>query len=177
MKKALVASAILLCSHTAFAAENQWNAGISYFNLSEDINLYSNETISLGGVVGHINYSYPVSDQFSIVPDVRLGTGLLDDSIDFIYGTELDIDLELFAALSVRAQYDFNKQFYGFIAPSYAYARIGVEYDGYTESEGDWDSGIGGGIGYKFSDTAAAEFRYESYSGTNAVMAGFSFNF
>lgn len=81
------------------AAEDQWSAGNSYFNLSEYINLYSNETISLGGVVGHINYSYPVSDQLRVVPHVHLGTGLLNDSINFIYGSELDIAPKLFAAL------------------------------------------------------------------------------
>lgn len=54
---------------------------------------------------------------------------------------------------------------------------IGVKYDDYTEYRGDRDSGIGGDISYKISDTAATEFRDESYCDTNALMAGFSVNF
>ncbi|WP_181405213.1 outer membrane beta-barrel protein [Aestuariibacter sp. GS-14] len=172
MRKTLLACLLATASASANA---DWNAGLSYLNLSDS---EEGLDISLGGIVGHVSYDYVVSDQLTIMPELRLGVGITDDTVRVFY-TDVKIDLDMFTALSVRAQYELTDQFYVFANPSYAYAKIGYTIEEYSESDsdGDWEFGIGGGMGYQVSESTSLELRYESYSGTDVLSLGVSVGF
>lgn len=167
MKKTLLACLLAVASTSASA---NWNAGLSYINLSDDD---GGMDISLGGLVSHASYDYAISDRFSLIPEFRFGGGITDDEM-VVFGTPVELELELFSAFSVRAQYDVTEQFYVFANPSYGYAKFKFTIPALSESdsEGDWDFGYGAGAGYQINDSTALEVRYESFDGTAALSAG-----
>ena len=172
MKKTLLACLLAVASTSANA---EWNAGLSYINLSDSDD---GMDMSLGGIVGHASYDYVISDKFTLVPEFRLGVGVSDDEM-VVFATPVEVELDLFSAFSVRAQYEVTEQFYVFANPSYGYAKFKITIPAFSESDsdGDWEFGYGAGAGYQVSDSAALEVRYESFDGTGALSAGVSFSF
>ena len=86
-------------------------------------------------------------------------------------------ELDSFLAFSLRGQYDFQSGLYLYAAPSYARAEFTASAGGVSVSEDDWEFGIGGGAGYKFTDQFWGEVSYESYDGTDAFSLGFKVAF
>ena len=68
MKKTLLACLLAVASTTANA---DWNAGLSYINLSDSDD---GMDMSLGGIVGHASYDYAISDKFTLV--LLIGTNM-----------------------------------------------------------------------------------------------------
>ena len=167
-------------SLTAMAAENEpsnnWVGGISYINLSdEDDGL----AISLGGVVGSLGYKIKSGNNFYLIPEVRIGTGISDDSVS--YPVDVDVELDGFLALSLRGQFELDNGVYLFAAPTYDNAEFTVTVSDGGQSasatEDSWELGVGGGVGYNFTKTASAEVMYEQFDGTDVFSLGLKFNF
>ena len=58
-------------------------------------------SIDLGGIVGSLGYEIEVQDNFKLIPNMRIGTGISDDTVlgidvemDHIYGAGIKAQLE-----------------------------------------------------------------------------------
>ena len=108
MKKLVLGMLLASPSFIVMAAESEpstnWVGGISYINLSdEDDGL----DVSLGGIVGSLGYKIKSGDNFYLIPEVRIGTGISDDSVSYL-GVNVDVELDGFLALSLRAQFELD---------------------------------------------------------------------
>lgn len=168
-KKTLLAAVL---ASTSFSSLANWTGGVSYIKMSDEIN---HSDLTFGVVAGSLAYEYKKSDKFSLVPELRVGTGIKDDTIDWI--VDIDIDVKRFISLSVRGQYDFNNKWYGFAAPSYSNVDVEASRNGYSVSEDEWEFGYNAGFGINVSETTAIEVMFEDFDGTKLVGAGLKFAF
>ncbi|WP_405226019.1 outer membrane beta-barrel protein [Lentisalinibacter sediminis] len=166
MKKLILAIALLTVSVPASA---QWVAGGGYVNLSDE---EDGLEVDLGAIYGSIGYLIEGEGNFSFLPELRLGFGIADDTV-----LGVDVEVDNFLALSVRGQYTFESGLYLFANPSYARLEVTASAGGFSVSEDDWEFGVGGGAGYKFTQQFWGELAYETYDGTDAWGIGFKYAF
>lgn len=181
MKYSVLGMLLAVASSSLMAAEveptNSWVAGVSYMNLSDETD---GVDISVGGVVGSLGYQFKSGENFYLVPEVRLGTGVSSDSFLFS-GIGVEVELDSFTALSLRGQFEFDNGLYLYAAPTYANAEFTTSLSavGLKESvtEDSWEFGVGGGVGYRFTQLISAELSYEQFDGTDVFSVGLKFNF
>ncbi|NMP30001.1 porin family protein [Thalassotalea sp. M1531] len=170
-KKSAIA---LLTLSLSLSASANWQVGGGYMNLSDDSD---DLDVSLNGVYGSIAYNYKMeNEKFSIVPEFRLGTGVSEDTVDGYY-YDVDIELERFIALSARAQYQMNDNFYMYALPSYANAKLKASIGSTSESDDDWEFGYGVGAGFNFRENGILNFSYEQYDDADLFTASLSIQF
>lgn len=168
------AIALVALSLPLTASANNWSVGGGYLNLSSDSQSID---ISLGSLYGSVAYTYQTDHKkLSIVPELKLGTGISDDSVR-LYSTKVDVELERFVNFSVKVQYDVTDQVFVFVMPSYANAKIEASAGGLSESDSEWDFGVGTGIGYQFNAQTDVALSYEKFDDTDVISAGFSYSF
>lgn len=158
MKKFIIAFALLASS--AYASADEFVAGAGFANISDG-------DISVNALYISGGYKFGIAQGFSVVPEVRLGWGVGDDTY---YG--VNVSLDSLYGVDVRAQWD-GDQAYFFAAPSYTHSR--VKGGGLSASSSDFGGGIG--VGYKFNQQISGEVSYESITGTNIVSVGVRFHF
>ena len=167
----------ILIAGTSFSSLANWVSGVSYINLSDE---EDGLDISLGGITGSLGYKINSENNFYFMPEVRIGTGISDDSVSML-GVDVDVEMDGFIALSIRAQYELENGVYLFAAPSYANVEFtaNASQGGQSASatEDSWEFGIGGGAGYKFNDSISGEFVYEQFDGTDVLSFGVKFDF
>lgn len=156
-------AAVIALSSVPMFASAQWVSGVNYSQ-------FDWESVSLGVIGASIGYKMPTESAFSVTPQFRLGMGISDDSIGGV-----DVEIDTFMALSAKGQYDFSPVFYGFIEPSYGKAEMSAS--GFGDVESDWEFGIGGGVGYSFTDFVAAEVQYETYDETDVLSLNLRFSY
>ena len=167
-KKSLIALSLIVLPLTAAA---NWSAGAGYANLSDNDD---GESISLGVIYGAVAYEFAQEgSKFSFMPELRLGTGVSDDTFDSV----VKVEVERFTALSVRAQYNYDNGVYLYVMPSYANLDMKASFHGESYSDDNWEFGLGGGVGKKFNDKVSVEASYESYDGTDVLTVGFKYAF
>ena len=160
---------IVLLSMMPFAANAEWVGGVGYFNISDS---ESGISISLDGIAVSLGYNFDREGNFSFMPELRVGTGVGDDDL---FGVKIEI--ESFVAFSIRGQYDFDSGAYLFAAPAYANLDLKGSAGGYSASEDEWEFGVGGGVGYKFSEKTSGELSYETYDGADVIGIAVKFSF
>jgi len=162
-KKSLIALSLLALPLTAAA---NWSAGAGYANISDD-------DLSLGVIYGAVAYEFAKEgSKFSLVPELRLGTGISDDNIS---GAKLEV--ESFTALSVRGQYNYDNGFYAYVMPSYANLDVKASFRGASFSDDEWNFGFGAGVGKKLNEKTSVEASFENYDGTDVITVGFKYAF
>jgi len=167
-KSTAIALTLLSLSLTASA---DWQVGGGFSNLSDDLG--DGDDVSLSILYGSVSYKTDSSyDDFSFVPELRIGTGIGDDSL---YGIKLEV--KSFIALSVRGQYEFSNGAYVYAMPSYANLNIKASGYGESESEDNWEFGVGAGVGYSLNKKLSVEASYENYDDTNFLSVGFKYAF
>ena len=170
LKKTLLAASLLSFSHLSFA--DDWVAGAAYSNLSFAELDFSVLSASIG-------YQLDYNNGFSLLPEVRVGLGIGDDSLPGFSEVELEIDT--FVAITLRGQYTFTNGMYIYAAPSYANLALSstVSFEGMSASASEDESefGFGAGLGYKFSNKIAAEFTYEQFDETDVISLGLKYHF
>lgn len=173
MKKLLVGSLLTVMTGTASA---NWEIGGSYVQLKDEV---AQGDITLGALVGHLGYHNQVSDKLTLVPRLRLGFGISDDTFNnFAPGiSDLDVSLDRFASIDLKIQYQTTENIYLYVMPAYANAKISVSALNSSESDDSWEFGGGVGIGYNFTPTVSAEASYESFDGTDVLSIGFTSRF
>lgn len=170
IKKTLLAICIAGASFSSYA---NWVGGASYINVSDEAD---DIDVSLGGIAGSIGYKIESENNFYFTPQLLIATGISDDTVT-IYSTNVDVEMDSFIALSVRAEYVLENGIYLFAAPSYANLEITASAFGESETADEWEFGFGGGIGYQFNKTASGELSYDQYDGTDVINIGVKFNF
>lgn len=155
------------------AASAEWVAGVGYANLSDD---EDGIDISVGTIAGSLGYRFPSTSNFSIMPELRIGFGVNDDTVDF-GGLPFDVEVKSFVALSVRGQYEVNDSFYVYAQPSYANLDIEVSALGMSASDDDDEFGFGAGLGLHFNDHVSGEAAYEYFDGTDVFSIGIKYAF
>lgn len=163
-KKSLIALSLLVLPLTASA---NWSAGAGYANLSDD-------SLALGVVYGAVAYEFVTEgSKFSLIPELRLGTGISDDKMD---GVKVEIDR--FTALSVRGQYNYDNGFYVYVMPSYANLDLKASFRGTSVSDDEWEFGFGAGVGKKLNEKTSVEASFERYdTDTDVITVGFKYAF
>jgi opacity protein-like surface antigen len=153
--------------------KSNWVGGVSYINLSDGEDDFST---SLKSIVGSLGHKISSDNNFLLVPQITIGFGVGDDTL-YIYGSKINVRLDHWIALSLRGQYQLDNGLYLFAAPSYANAQFTASSGGYSETDDEWEFGVGIGAGYNFSETASAELNYEQFNGTDVISLGIKFNF
>jgi opacity protein-like surface antigen len=126
---------------------------------------------------GSLAYKYENFDNgFFLMPELRLGTGVGDDSMN-VSGNKVKIEIDSFMALSVRGQYDYRNGAYVYVMPSYANLDITASFNNQSASEDDWEFGIGAGVGYRINKKVSVEASYESYNDADFLSVGFKYAF
>ncbi len=167
LKKSLVALSFLTLPLTASA---DWLAGGGYANFSAE---NDGTDVSLGTIFGSVGYEFMAEgSEFSFMPELRLGTGVSDDTIGSV-----KIEIERFTAFSIRGQYNYDNGVYLYVMPSYANLDVKASYNGHSDSDDDWEFGFGGGVGKKMNENMSIEASFESYDETDVFTVGFKYAF
>jgi hypothetical protein len=167
LKQFLFSLSLLVLPLTASA---NWLVGAGYANLSAEDD---GDDLSLGAIYGSVAYEFPQADsQFSIMPELRVGTGVSDDHIDSI-----TVEVNSFITLSVRGQYNYDNGVYLYVMPSYANLDSKASIQGRSISDDEWELGFGGGVGKKLNTNISVEVSFESYDDTDAFTVGFKYAF
>ncbi len=155
MFKRFLAGAILLAMLNAPVAA-QWTGSVGYGHATDDFDV--------GVLVGSIGYQVPVAEGFSLVPEFRLGFGVVDDS--FTEGSlAADVEIDNLYGFSNRFQLDFDNDFFVYGVASYVNYKVKVSGGGVSESDSSWEWGLGLGAGYMFSANNGFDFTWERIDG------------
>lgn len=167
LKKSLV---LLSLFTLPLAASANWSAGAGYAKLSD-------EDLSFGVIYGSLAYEFAnEGSQFSFMPELRLGTGVSDETLPGV-GGGVKVEVESFTALSVRAQYNSDNGVYFYAMPSYANLDVKASSFYGTASDDSWELGFGVGIGTELNSNMRLEASYENYDGTDVFTVGFKYAF
>lgn len=137
-----------------FAADEKWQVGAGAFRMSED-------AIDLDAMYVSFGYRIETSENFFLIPELRIGKGVNED-----WGLEID----RFVSVGAKAQYEYDSGLYLFGLASWG--DLSVKQGGSAD-----DVGIGVGAGYDFSDKVGAEISWESFDETSIYQLGMKFKF
>lgn len=173
-KKSLL---VLSLACAPFLSQASWNAGINYINVSSES---AGSDISLSGIAGSIGYLIPSGNNLLLMPELKVGVGLADDTIS-LAGDEVKIEMDQYLSLSFRGQYAVGIGGYVFAAPAYTYisskATGNVAGSNVSIGSDEWEFGMGVGAGYMLTDFISAELMYEKYSDTDILNFGIKLHF
>jgi opacity protein-like surface antigen len=159
---------VSLLAASSFVSAEGWNFGGGYANYMEDD---AGLDISLDVIYASVGYTYD-SGKVSFMPELRLGVGVGDDSIQ---GVNVEIDTLLIA--SIRGQYNVTESFGVFLQPSYGHLEATVNFNGVSVSEDEWEFGFGGGASFQISESASIEAMYEAFAEADILSVGFRMTF
>ncbi|WP_218311180.1 outer membrane beta-barrel protein [Alteromonas antoniana] len=173
--KALAAALTLAFSSSALA---DWNLSASYNNFSDDTDGID---ISMGAVTAGVGYKYEYpNSKFSVMPELRIGTGVKDDDFVLWYGDmglSATVEIKTFTALSVRGQYEISDSVSVFVQPVYANLDVEVSLYGESASDDEWDFGVGAGLIARANEQYSFEVSYERFDETDVISAGVRYHF
>lgn len=156
-----------LLTASSLVNANGWNLGGGYAQYMEDAD---EADISLGIIYASAGYTYE-SGSMSYMPELRIGTGVSDDSVT-LYNVNVDVEIDSLVVASIRGQYNVTEDFGIFLQPSYGRLEATASAGGYSASEDEWDFGFGGGASFQITEAASFEAMYESFDGADVISAG-----
>ena len=164
---------------TAMAASAQFIGGLGYSNLSLD---EGPDDYNLGIAYASLGYEMSTGSGFTIVPEVRLGTGVSDDKIRNVAtvnfnSIDADYSVNTYASLLLNTKLEFGRSFYGIANLHYTYLEREATAVGISFETDEWLFGVGAGLGYQFSDAAALEFNAEFLDGAEFLGGSLKFKF
>lgn len=146
------------------AASAELVVGAGYTNLSGDDSEFD---ASWNALVASVGYKASVSESFTIVPELRVGFGIGDDShtVDNGFGSAVEVKTEVdnLYGLAARGEFALGNGAYLFAVPSLTKTKIAISAAGVggTDVTSDWEFGIGAGAGFRFSDFVGIDLSYE----------------
>lgn len=159
---------VSLLAASSFASAEGWNFGGGYANYMED---EAGLDISLGAIYASVGYKYD-SGNVSFMPELRLGVGVGDDSIQGI-----DVEIDNLLVASIRGQYNVTESFGVFLQPSYGRLEVTASFDGASASADEWEFGFGGGASFQISESSSIEAMYEAFDGADVLSVGLRMSF
>lgn len=163
VKRFLVTFALLVMLASAPAAA-QFTGQIGYAHITDDFDL--------GAIVGSFGMELDVTDNFALVPEVRAGLGVRNDTVG---GVKLELD-HLYGVAN-RFQFNASESFYLFGSLSYIRYKVSASMGSVSASDNSWEWGYGGGLGYRFNQGNALDLSYERVDGVDIITAGWRFRF
>lgn len=151
-------------------AQGNWQSGVSFLNIADDVQGYST---SVNVISGQLGYVYQVSNTLSITPELRFGNGIKEDDFGF-QGT---VGIGTFYGVSLRSDYQLQDRVYGFVIASIASLEIEISNGEFYQNSDDWDFGAGLGIGVDLDEALALELSDEYFNGTNIFRVGVKYRF
>ena len=163
---------ILLLLATAGTSLGQIIAGFGYAGTEIDTQGLANDDITLGVLYGSLGYEINAqNDGFRFVPELRVGSGIEDDTI-----LGVDLEVEYFVSLSLRAELHQNDAYF-FVNPTFTVISVEASGFGGVASETTEEFGVGVGLGYNFTEIASAEVYAEFYDEVTFYGVGARFRF
>ena len=167
MKKTL-----LLLLATAGTSLGQIIAGFGYAGTEIDSQGLSDDDITLGVFYASLGIEINAqNDGFRFVPELRVGSGIEDDTI-----LGVDLEVEYFASLSLRAELHQNDAYF-FVNPTFTVIGLEASSGAAVASEQSEEFGVGVGLGYNFTEIASAEIYAEFYDDVTVYGVGARFRF
>lgn len=176
MKK-IKASLLALSAASLFAAgsaQADWNWSAGFTNISGDDD---GVDISLNALTVGVGYEFETTyDAFTIMPELKVGFGVSDDDVRFA-GTNINVNIDRYTELSLRANYKLNDSFFIYAQPAYANLKIEASANGFSDSDDDWEFGYGVGAGFKATEDLALELSYQDFDGTDVISGTVRYSF
>ncbi|WP_158089164.1 outer membrane beta-barrel protein [Cognaticolwellia mytili] len=174
-KKFLFALPLLTLPLTVSA---NWSTGAGYLSFSDE---EDGTELSLAAMYGSLAYEFYLEDSsLSLVPELRIGTGISDDDVKIDFGPlngTINVEMKSFYSFSVRAQYNYDNGVYLYVVPSYASVDLEFSAFGESASDDDGEVGFGGGFGKKINDNTSVQLSYEIYDEIEVFTVGFNYQF
>lgn len=173
MKRTLLALATTLTMASAFSASasvldeppvkepSNWELSVNYL----DIRSESGSAELNVGVLG-AGFAYEFMQEgghLSYTPELILGVGVENDRY---LGYEVDVDTLVVGA--VRIALHPTDEFEVFVRPSYS--KISVSVDDIGSETGDWEFGVGAGIGYNVTKEVNLAITFDRVAGDSDVL-------
>ncbi len=189
MKKFTAGLLLSLLAPLAFAnppataaseAYTRWMVGLDLSMLQDDAELLDKNFYALSATLG---YRYRVMDQGYLIPELRFGYAVGPDNVEADKDPETPgrIVFDDMVSFALRAQYEHDEKYYGFVAPSYAYfgymfslIREDFERPDLGDSRG---MGLGFGGGYRFDVHTSVELSMDFYDNRSLFSIGTRMNF
>ena len=169
-KSAIVAAGALTLAYGAAQAEVTYYAGgnVSFLNYSDD---FVDDDLSLTAIYGRLGGYF--NENFSA--ELRLGTGIGDDSID-ILGSSVDVELDNMYGAYFRAGIPVSEMFYPYAVIGYTRAELSASVSGAgSASESDSDTSFGLGADLNLTQNLTVNLEYMNYFDSDGVeIDGFS---
>lgn len=157
---------LILVSQSVVA---QWTVGAGASRMYNDF-------LELELVSVSASYRIHVQDGLQLHPQIKLGTGVTDYRVR-VGLNDFSAELDQFAAISIRGQYELTPRIYGFIEPVYGYSKVSAQNVGVQGTSEAWELGIGGGVGVVITDSISAELQSETIDDTGIFSANLRFQF
>ena len=158
---------VLLLAMVCAPALADWEGGISFIQLDDDLTGVSPSAVGLS--VGH-RFSQE-GTTLSLIPTFRIAIGVGDDNVDFA-GIPVNIKVNHLWSLSLRGEVDFNDSVYVWMQTAYTTLDADASAGGFSVSDSDGEFGFGAGIGFDLQEKTSVELSFESYDGTDAFVVG-----
>ncbi len=178
---AFVFTSLITTAEAAQQADNGFVVGADYSQLTTTVYY---EDAHLGAITASVGYKFNFANNFSLIPEYKIGTGIVDDSETTLFATigtphgsvlyrgDIDYELDSFMAFSLKVQYELDNGIFFYIAPSYSRAEAsmsGTDYQTSTPKKTSFSetyTGLGllGGLGFNLNKHWGADISYQKYS-------------
>lgn len=172
MKKSVFALALLSTLTVSAAFADGWQTGVSYLHIKDDSN---GKDVSVGVAAATLGYEIKQGD-FSIIPEIRLGTGVKDDDTA-LQGQNVNLEVDRLASIGVKLQYEAADNLFVYATPTYTNLKTTAKGSGVRVTESEKEFGVGLGLGYQFNKALSLDVGYEKYDDTDIVQAGIRYTF
>ena len=130
---------------------------------------YLSDEVDLGLIQATFGYSFEVGDGVRLVPEIRAGLGVIDDTVTE-QGIDVDLKVDNYYGVLGRVEFDVSDQAYLFVFPSYTRIEVEASAEGpvgttISASASSWEFGGGAGVGFSFTDRLGLEGGYENIDG------------
>lgn len=143
------------------------------------LSLFDMDNISsIIGLSGYLGYKIDFKPQLSVIPEARLGTGLISGKLENTQHTSLEYNISYFFSTGAKVQYEIDPKLYvngGLNLNKYKY-KFKFNSGYFKGISGAHTSslklGLSLGGGYKLSDTLAVDGRLDFVDGLNTYSIG-----
>ncbi|BDU35914.1 outer membrane beta-barrel protein [Vibrio nigripulchritudo] len=150
---------------TSYAEDSNLVLGSSVSKISFDETKLDTLVISIG-------YENKLKNNFSITPEIKLGTGLGDDN-----SNDETTKLERFASSGIRLQHDVTEQFFVYLSPTFANFKISSSSTERLLKRSTSHLGVGFGLGYQVDDSILIDGSIEEFGEFDLFQVGLKVSF